>query len=628
MPLAIALLIRSIIQLALTAAIYKTAEEFIRVALDALPKLLSKAFGINEQDSNNFIHDFMLDQAAAFGLTVLALRRKMPTIVAEKLGFTAKGFSKFGFTKQARTAIEGKIGGKIPIDLAKGTGYWKILGKFMGGVTAIFMLTQSIEVFAYRPGFFANIAKFFGLEKPVLALLIGEKKGIFSDKEITEITQGIIKIYGPGIEDFDLKQSVLINENYIKTLLELAENEIWAQAKTPTQSNVLKALREIVLPRITGKITPAAAGTSIAASKISAPQIKVFTGVLTQGKLGEAEPFIERETDLISSMDDLQSAAQNNLASFIIALPGKIVYEIKIVSSITTKEGFIQRGITQRIITGYTKAGAPKYKTIVNKFAVLDIFVFTERNIRTKIRRIVLGPVDSIAFQPKTNELQMAEETIKANITTSDVAEIETIKTDKEIITEPATPPILPGLTSEEFIKVFKISAPYHFFADVDKKILSGAGPYLFEKEYRDAARDLAQKRDIIKGRGYDPQLVDPYKARENTLLGLNVLAPEYRGFPGEEIKLQPKEPILAEYQFARPKVTLPAVAIPASNNPNRCLTATIAEYFDINKRSYPNVQERSKLYEAFDLGPANWYTGTGEQNMKLLKELKIRSGC
>ena len=371
-----------------------------------------------------------------------------------------------------------------------------------------------------------------------------------------------------------------------------------------------------------------AAEKEAAPSKISVPQIKVFTGVLTQGKLGEAEPFIERETDLISSMDDLQGAAQNNLASFIVALPGKIVYEIKIVSSITTKEGFVQRGTAQRIITGYTKAGAPKYKTIVNKFAILDIFVFTERNIRTKIRRIVLGPVDSIAFQPKANELQMAEEIIKSNITTSDVAEIETIKTDKEIITEPATPAILPGLTEEEFIKVFKISAVHHFFADVDKILYSGLGQNLFERDFRQGARDLAQKRDIIKGRGYDPQLVAPYKTRENTLLGLNVLASGYRGFPGEGIKLQPKEQILVEYQFAGPKVTPPFVAIPASNNTNRCLTATIAEFFDVDKRSYPNVSERSKLYEAFDLGPANWYTGTAEQNIKLLKELKIRSAC
>ena len=327
-----------------------------------------------------------------------------------------------------------------------------------------------------------------------------------------------------------------------------------------------------------------AAEKEAAPSKISVPQIKVFTGVLTQGKLGEAAPFVARETDLISSIEDLQRAAENNLASFIMALPGKIVYEIKIVSSITTKDGFIQRGTIQRIISGYFKSGNPKYKTVVNKFAQLNIYVFTSRKVRTKIDTIVLGPVDSVAFQPKSNEIQLAEQSIKANITTSDISEISSIKTQEIIEIISPTEPI-------STIKPREIWQPQR--GEGTQAYLQRLGNLGFETAlFETSIPDIGRMAE-------PPTFPDIFPLKPSA-------TPEQKTALG----------------------ILPIIPLPPSNNPNRCLTATIAEFFDVNKINYPGVSDRSKLYEAFGLGPASWYTGTAEQNIKLLTEFKRRSGC
>ena len=121
------------------------------------------------------------------------------------------------------------------------------------------------------------------------------------------------------------------------------------------------------------------------------------------------------------------------------------------------------------------------------------------------------------------------------------------------------------------------------------------------------AARDLGQKRDMFLAEGIDPETLPAYLSRKTTLAN----------FDPNNI-----------YGFAAKPAAAIAAAVPTSNNPNKCFAGNIAEFFDVNKTQYPSVAERSKLYEEFGLGPATWYTGTAEQNFKLLTEFKRRSGC
>lgn len=187
---------------------------------------------------------------------------------------------------------------------------------------------------------------------------------------------------------------------------------------------------------------------------VSAPKTKIFSGIITQGKLGKETSYIERRDDLIDSMTDLQIAAENNLTAFLLALPGRIIYEIKTTPEITTKSGFKQRGALSQILTGYKKDGTPKYKSILNKFAILNVYVMTEKNIRTKIQSIVLGPMDAVAFQPNQSEIINVEKNLQQNIFSKDVESIKIIETSQ--------PPIIitPQIITTPVITPAPISAP------------------------------------------------------------------------------------------------------------------------------------------------------------------------
>src|SRR3972149_1666214 len=100
--------------------------------------------------------------------------------------------------------------------------------------------------------------------------------------------------------------------------------------------------------------------------------LKVFTGLIKNGIMGTPDPFLARPDDLILDIEELKQAIGNNLAPYLAAITGKMTYEIKVVRSIKTKDGLTKYGTTQQIISGYYKDGRPKYRTMTNKFAVLD----------------------------------------------------------------------------------------------------------------------------------------------------------------------------------------------------------------------------------------------------------------
>ena len=316
----------------------------------------------------------------------------------------------------------------------------------------------------------------------------------------------------------------------------------------------------------------------------STPSIRVFTGVISQGRLGEKADFTPRPNDLIETADELRESAAINLSEFYKALPGKIVYEIKVVSQVRTKDGFIQRGEARNIQVGYFKSGAPKYNRIINKFAVLDIFIFTERNIRTKITQIVLGPVDSAKLVIRPEQLQVIEQTLKKELVTSDIKTIQSIQTPQPVTVIP--PPTAPAPAPAPAGPTFYIDPSTIQWAE-------STHASWFSYNAPDGNTYIIRKKDN-----------QWYRESDNALV----------------VTTQPAAPA--------PAPAAPTVSIPPSNNPNKCLASTIAEFFDVNRLVYPSVEERSKLYEAFGLGKAAYYTGTAEQNIKLLQELKRRSGC
>lgn len=172
---------------------------------------------------------------------------------------------------------------------------------------------------------------------------------------------------------------------------------------------------------------------------VPAPPTQVFMGVVAGGTLSNNVVFTERPDDLIESFDEFQHAAANNLSSFLLALTNRISYELKIVPSVVTSGGFRQTGTTNRYITGYNKDGSPKYKTVTNKFATLTIYILNDKNTRTKVGTIVLGPTDSSKITPTQTDLRQLEALIQNSIVTRNIDDISRIETKTPTTIVPPT---------------------------------------------------------------------------------------------------------------------------------------------------------------------------------------------
>ncbi len=55
--------------------------------------------------------------------------------------------------------------------------------------------------------------------------------------------------------------------------------------------------------------------------------------------------------------------------------------------------------------------------------------------------------------------------------------------------------------------------------------------------------------------------------------------------------------------------------------------THTLKEWCDALGQPVPGLEARAALYETYRLGPISTYTGTAEQNNRLLVELKRQRG-
>lgn len=222
---------------------------------------------------------------------------------------------------------------------------------------------------------------------------------------------------------------------------------------------------------------------------------KVFVGVISQGVLGEVKDFVPVVVGLITSMDQLQQIAHDNGSAYVANLPGKLHYTISFSSSFKHPDGSVEQSQTQKIVTGYTTKGVPKYKTIRNKFAKMTISIKNDAGILHKISEINLGAVDATAVNPTPFQLTNLQSNIQANIVTKDTGDFHTLvsPTTTEIVnTPPAAPTNLTpqgehvaqsfGLTPEQLLATgVKLSTtraeaennqiPVRFFLDAGKGV-------------------------------------------------------------------------------------------------------------------------------------------------------------
>lgn len=556
MPLVVAAALRSAIQAAITVGSWIAVEQILGPWVEKAIVDYQKKNGMTEQEAIDSTANDVIQFVLLFGTTAAVIRSKFPTKIAERLGFTTKGWT-LRPTKTKPGQTSGPITLPTPatvgtgvgaastfaanaINVAKATkpGFSAAYDRLVKSLGVVFVGTLALSgpldwaawnQSAYQEFFQKLFEKItFGLLKPDEDY----RKSLTVSDEIFSKVYNTYKIEGAiGINDpYKNQQVEFTRENFID-LLDKVGAELLRTLGSASTKNVLLATQALMIfdksKFAAGSPATASAGGALSLGTGTSTSLpRVYTGIVSQGVLGKGLEFTARPDDLIESQQELLEAAANNLAPFLAALPARIVYEVKIVSSIITRDGFKQTGTVQQIRSGTTASGAPKFKTVVNKFATLNLYVVTDKGTRSKITTIVLGPTNSAKLVLNPNDLRSVETQLPSLVSTSDI----------------------------------------------------------------------------------------------NLIKGLETVQPVTVSTPASALKTATPAPQIT----ASPVATGTISISPAPGSVLGESAATLSEWFAAQGQSLPTVQERSRLYEQLGLGIAVYYTGTAEQNSKLLTTLKV----
>lgn len=623
MPIILAQILRPLIIWIVQAGVTYVGFSILEKVIDKLLEAIKEHYDLEDDDARILLANNIIDVALVIGVGTTTLASKMPVKVAEKLGITSKMLVKKPLSTKGATKTKAKDLNNTSKTTAKTTVASKMKGMGKTNILLWLMLAQGIgdQLIFGRTALQQWINDIFG--KGTIDIPGGKDAPPgFSQSEwdgfLTSIeASGVI-----GISNPKARQTQLFSKELLQDLMFWVYGEQVRKAESTTANALQKAVRPYLIfkgktPTFNSNNNYSAVASAVAQPKATTPtqQVKVFTGVISQGALGQGLTFQERQDDLIENMDELRQASSNNLAPFLVSLPSRVRYEIKVVSSITTKDGFTQKGEVRQVQTGTYQNGQPKFKTVVNKFAVMDLFILTDRNTRTKLTTIVLGPTDAVKFQPNSNDLNLLNDEIPKTITTSNINEISNINVNSSINMEEQTQNKVPiyGDPMEE-----------------DKD--TGFRFYKFEVNNETYFEPLPWVGNIPVG--YTMITKQEYLDQE---LLLSATQPErWKGFFEQNRKRYPTAfssgvsgYVIRDgvpYYVGNGSVndTINSVTSASSNgNKPGSKALTLSEWYQLQGQSLPPVSIRSEEYERLGLGPRSYYTGTAEQNTRLLNALK-----
>lgn len=639
-------LIVSIVQSAIFVAVMALLEPLI----DKAKASVQERYGLSDDDSTTYIANFIIDVVELAGLTVISLKTRLPLAVANKLGFTSKGFNRRGLpakvstgpnapgaaaksvagVRRVPTAAEASVLIATVKRASAGAGrVFTFLERRLNSVFLAFLVSASFldfanwETGAYSQGAQAVLEKVtFGLIKPDADY----RKTKTVSPEVFDKAYNTFKLNGAvAIGDPFKRQSVIFTrDNMIDLLDQLGAQSLLSTGSASTADMLTAATPMIRFDFATaaGGSTPPTASTSgggVASSSggTSYAVPKVFTGVITQGMLGNGNNFTPRPDDLIIDLNELREAAQNNIAPFLAALPSRVTYEIKIVTSYIDRSGFQHRGSVQQVQTGTYTDGRPKYKMVINRFAIANLYVSTSRGTRSKIDTIVLGPTDAVRFQPQPGDVEILTEAISKSITTSYSSAKREEGGEKEGKKKEET-----RGTEEKVEKVEK-----------EKYTNESGQPALYTEVTENPDGSL-----FIVWRDAKGGVVDNgnYFANSATFLKL-VRKRGVVGYEYKEGQVEARKPrSAAKIEKEDEKVDVDRLQLPIAKDaialdgskPSGCMATTLFEYYSGKGQPLPSVEARQPEYEGLGLGPGAFYIGTSEQNMKLLGALQAQDGC
>lgn len=650
MPIILLALLRPFIMWVVTITVTTVIADLIAAMLKAIVGAVAKHYNIPEDDAKVVVVNKMIDIAALLGVGTGALFSKIGIKAADYLGVKAVKVA----TKKvaASSAAKIAIADALPTGAAKakgiiasffaGNAFWKILGPLM-------LLQQVGDWLIFgRPQLQGYFDAIFGKDAVKIPSATDAPPG-FSNSEWSAFYSGLESAGVAGIESPAARQSLIYSREQLALLVHWQYGQQLKNAAPTTANAIQKAVQPyLVFP---GKV--AQAGITKTVTPTSTPVVqttKVFVGAIGGGTLSSATGFTARPDDLIVSMSELETALRNNLVPFFASVLGRFVYETKVVSTVTSKDGFTQRGQAQQVVSGYTTAGAPKYRTVVNKFAVADIYFLSETGTRTKAGRIVLGPTDAVNFRPALDELSRLDLDIKGDISTPSLSGVSDVKQNGSTTTlsKPDEQPLASAnfskASSVALSRLFRAGAsngnppPDQLYADTGKRIYiipnlqaSGAGIFESTDEYI-KAHDAGEHYDITKKRLKDRYGIDFESLPTRNPADLAQQAVQ----AGYETQMQ--------YDAGRGNVQNPIYSTtsvaellnlaegadttrPIGTGPV-CTAENLTQFFNARGEQLPSVETRSVLYEQYGLGTRSFYTATSEQNVKLLSKLKEQAGC
>jgi hypothetical protein len=399
---------------------------------------------------------------------------------------------------------------------------------------------------------------------------------------------------------------------------------------------------------------------SVTTTKPATAPAQVVSGVLSQGTIGTVVDFQSRPDDLIESATELQDAMHNNVAPFLATLPNRVSYEVKIVSSVKTADGFTQKGSVQRIISGYTTKGVPKYKNVVNKFAVVDLKIKNATGSFTKLATLVLGPVDSVKFTGANIDLSGLAVAVQQNIVAPTSIISAPVSTPTSYVSKEAK-----DITIQDIVALgYTINQAYRLIGGPNHN--NGANYVRYYGSIQDAAKSF----------GFIPNTTTPPEPITMEYVMSLGYPEEEAGYivGGNDPTVDPNSPLYGTTKRKEEDISVPTPATgqttqmsnderyeviynPATNvwsvddhqlNSTKTYSSraaafaaagqadpgggtptqqysTLYEYYTAKGQAMPSVSSRAALYQQLGLGQSAYYTGTAEQNTKLLKALQAQ---
>lgn len=593
MPAVIALILRQLIMAVATGAIVTGVQELLNGTVKTLVKELQDTEGLTEQEAKDVIANILVDLAVNSATIFTVLKTGAGVKAAEFLGLTSRGFTKKALIFPA-SSVAAKVAG--PWEKFKAMSLMsKIVTVVLTGQAAIWtgnIFIQAIEPGIYKPREANNLwEKFTGI-RPFPESEAALNPGPFSTSSSVTFPDFAKSLETAGVKGFNdpiNRQSTLYSREGLAAII----NYVYGQEVLKGNAPSVKQILPLIAPYLVG-YTGAQTSSPVAAAFTLVPPItKVFTGIVSQGVVSQGLSFTPRPDDMIESLAELREAAANNLAPYLTALLGKIVYEVKIVSSVITKDGFKQTGMTQQIQTGTYANGQPRYKTVTNKFATLVVYALTDKGSRAKLTTIVLGPTNSAKLLVGQNDLRSLEAALPSEITTTDVGVLAGLAGSSGS----ATTPIATKAADPKKTKVFRNKSTDQFGVQ-DR---SNDTFVLFSS--RDEAFAYAGVRS------YSSISADTFEKYMK----------QAEGGSGTVGSIQQNKPASASASDTAPVVTVPAGGAQKPGN----TALTLFEWYQAQGQSLPSVAERAKIYASLGLGQESFYTGTAEQNTRLLNALK-----